>query len=192
MEGESDDNFFIKKAKITEQSDPFASKAWILTAKSLTPNNFAVQFEVYKQEKAVGNAAEAAKCFRWVDLKKKLFIVKFVFFNNIPNDVCFCISHIVLTFHNQTPEISGDQSTKISLEIIQLMAALRAPESNNKPEDKFYIEMFQNISYDVQNNILKSLKRDSESSMDYCQFVLLLLKRFPHMTQVHLVRNIIF
>lgn len=47
--------------------------------------------------------------------------------------------------------------------------------------------MFAHITYDVQNNILKSLKRDSDSSMDYCQFVLLLLKRFPHMTHVHLV-----
>lgn len=155
METENDDNFFIKKAKITEQSDSFASKAWILTAKSLSPNNFAVQFEVYKQEKAIQNAAEAAKCF----------------------------SHIVLTFQKQPPELWQ--------EIIQLMAALRAPETNNKPEDKFYIKMFGHISYDVQNNILKSLKRDSDSSMDYCQFVLLLLKRFPHMTYVHLVCNII-
>lgn len=149
METDNDNNFFIKKAKNTEQTDPFASKAWILTAKSLSPNNFAVQFEVYKQEKAAKNALEAAKCF----------------------------SHIILTFQTQPPELWQ--------EIIQLMAALRAPETNNN--DKFYVEMFQHISYDVQNNILKSLKRDADNGMDYCQFVLLLLKRFPHMAHVHLV-----
>lgn len=148
---EDDDNYFIKKAKLAEPSDPFTAKAWILTAKSLSPNNFAVQFEVYKQEKAANNASEAAKCF----------------------------SHIILTFQKQPPELWQ--------EISQLMAALRAPETSNKSEDRFYIEMFQHISYDVQNHILMSLKRDSDNSMDYCQFVLLLLKRFPQMTYVHLV-----
>lgn len=104
---ENDDNFFIKKAKITEKSDPFASKAWILTAKSLSPNNFAVQFEIYKQAKAAQNAPEAAKCF----------------------------SHIVLTFQKEPPELWQ--------EILSLMAALRAPETNNKPEDR-YINKFIN------------------------------------------------
>lgn len=146
------ENYFIKKAKLAEESDPFTSKAWILTAKSLSPNNFAVQFEVYKQEKAANNTFEAAKC----------------------------LSHIILTFKKQP--------TELWQEISQLMTALRAPETNNnKAEDKFYVEMFQHISYEVQNHILLSLKRDSDNSMEYCQFVLLLLKRFPQMTHVHLV-----
>lgn len=45
---ENDENYFIKKAKLAEKTDPFTAKAWILTAKSLSPNNFDVQFEVYE------------------------------------------------------------------------------------------------------------------------------------------------
>ncbi|XP_031637409.1 integrator complex subunit 10 [Contarinia nasturtii] len=150
---ENDENYFIKKAKLAEETDPFTAKAWILTAKSLSPNNFDVQFEVYKQEKAAKNYAEAAKCF----------------------------SYIMLTFQNQPPEL-------LRREIIQLTTALRAPETekNPKKEEDFYVEMFQHISLEVQNRILLSLKRDSDNSLDYCQFVLLLMKKFPQMLNVNL------
>lgn len=148
---ETDENYFIKKAKLAEETDPFTAKAWILTAKSLSPNNFDVQFEVYKQEKAAKNYTEAAKCF----------------------------SFIMLTFQNEPPELRH--------EISELTTALRAPESNGKKEENFYVEMFQHISYDVQNQILLSLKRDSDNSLEYCQFVLLLMKKFSQMSHVHLV-----
>lgn len=148
---ETDENYFIKKAKLAEETDPYTAKAWILTAKSLSPNNFDVQFEVFKQEKAAKNYTEAAKCF----------------------------SYIMLTFQSQPPELRH--------EISQLTNALRAPETSVKKEEDFYVEMFQHISYDVQNRILHSLKRDSDNSLDYCQFVLLLMKKFPQMAHVHLV-----
>lgn len=149
---ETDENYFIKKAKLAEECDPYTAKAWILTAKSLSPNNFAVQFEVYKQEKAAKNYAEAAKCF----------------------------SYIMVTFQSQPPELRH--------EISELTTALRAPEvTTTKKEENFYVEMFQHIAYDVQNRILLSLKRDSDNSLDYCQFVLLLMKKFPQMVHVHLV-----
>lgn len=149
---ENVENYFIQKAKASEDNDPYASKAWILTAKSLSPNNFAVQFEVYKQEKAAKNYSEAAKCF----------------------------TYVVLTFQSQPPELRR--------EISQLTSALRAPDGNVKADDEFYVEMFQYISYDVQNRILMTLKRDSDNCLDYCQFVLLLMKKFPQMSHVHLVR----
>lgn len=151
---DTEENYFIKRAKLAdEQSDPYAAKAWILTAKSLSPNNFDVQFEVYKQEKADKNSVEAAKCF----------------------------SYIMLTFQKQPPELRH--------EISQLTNALRAPEStiSAKKDEDFYVEMFHHISYDVQNRILLSLKRDSDNSLDYCQFVLLLMKKFPQMAHVQLV-----
>lgn len=149
---DSEENYFIKRAKLAEKDDPYTAKAWILTAKSLSPNNFDVQFEVYKQEKADKHYAEAAKCF----------------------------SYIMLTFQKQPPELRH--------EISQLTNALRAPEStSNKKEEDFYVEMFHHISFDVQNRILLSLKRDSDNSLDYCQFVLLLMKKFPQMAHVQLV-----
>lgn len=146
---DTDENYFIKKAKFYESSDPFTAKAWILAAKSLSPNNFAVQFEVYKQEKAAKNYIEAAKC----------------------------LSYIILTFQSQPPELWR--------EISALTAALRAPDGNVSSEEAFYIELFQHISYDVQNRILTLLNTDN--SLDYCQFVLLLMKKFPQTTHVHLV-----
>lgn len=151
VKAESEENYFIKRAKLVEETDPYAAKAWILTAKSLSPNNFDVQFEVYKQEKADKNYAEAAKCF----------------------------SYIMVTFQNQPPELRH--------EISQLTNALRAPDSAAKKEEDFYVEMFHHISFDVQNRILLSLKRDSDNSLDYCQFVLLLMKKFPQMAQIQLV-----
>lgn len=87
----------------------------------------------------------------------------------------------MLTFQSQPPELRR--------EISYLTTALRAPETTGKKEEDFYVEMFQHISYEVQNRILLTLKRDSDNSdsLDYCQFVLLLMKKFPQMAHVHLV-----
>lgn len=148
---DSGENFFIKKAKAYEKIDPYTAKAWILTAKGLSPNNFAIQLAVYKQEKADNNYLEAAKCF----------------------------SHIVLTFQNQPPELRH--------EINQLAMALRSPDEKIRPEYEFYVEMFQYISYDIQNHILTTMKRDSDNCLDYCQLVLLLMKKFSQMSAVQLV-----
>lgn len=72
-----DEAYFIKKAKLVQENDPFAAKSYILAAKTLFPNNFDIQFEVYKQEKQAENHEEAANCF----------------------------SHIVLTFKSPPPEL---------------------------------------------------------------------------------------
>ncbi|XP_037049863.1 integrator complex subunit 10 isoform X2 [Bradysia coprophila] len=71
------ENYLISKAKLSQSTDPFAAKAWILTAKTLYPNNFGVQFEAYLIEKSANNYEEAAKC----------------------------LSYIVMTFQNQPPEL---------------------------------------------------------------------------------------
>lgn len=144
-----DEDFFIKKAKLAQENDPFTAKAWILSAKTLFPNNFSIQFEAYLQEKAAKNCLEAAKCF----------------------------SYIVLTFQNQPPELWQ--------EIAQLTTALRAPEDKVTKDEDFYVEMFQHISYEVQNKILSNL--NTENNLDHCKFVLLLMKKFPQATQTHLV-----
>lgn len=38
-----EENYLILKAKLAQSTDPFAAKAWILTAKTLYANNFGVQ-----------------------------------------------------------------------------------------------------------------------------------------------------
>ncbi|PSN56704.1 hypothetical protein C0J52_00031 [Blattella germanica] len=59
----SDEEYLVLRAKDALKSDPYAAKAWMITAKALFPNNFAVQFEAYQIEKAAKNVKEAAKCF---------------------------------------------------------------------------------------------------------------------------------
>ncbi|XP_030755668.1 integrator complex subunit 10 isoform X2 [Sitophilus oryzae] len=60
---QSDEEFVIQKAKDAFKTDPYMAKALMLTAKSLYPNNFGVQFEAYLIEKNAGNVKEAARCF---------------------------------------------------------------------------------------------------------------------------------
>ncbi|CAH1993576.1 unnamed protein product [Acanthoscelides obtectus] len=59
----SDEEYVIEKAKSILNGNPIEAKAWMLTAKTLYPNNFSVQFEAYMIEKKAGHVKEAAKCF---------------------------------------------------------------------------------------------------------------------------------
>ncbi|XP_026271877.1 integrator complex subunit 10 isoform X2 [Frankliniella occidentalis] len=59
----SDEDYLVLRAKQAFTIDPHAAKAWMLTAKTLYPNNFAVQFEAYNIVKSAKNVKEAAKCF---------------------------------------------------------------------------------------------------------------------------------
>ncbi|XP_031333411.1 integrator complex subunit 10 [Photinus pyralis] len=59
----SDEEYVVQRAKRALKIDPVAAKAWMITAKTLYPNNFAVQFEAYKIEKEAGHLKEAAKYF---------------------------------------------------------------------------------------------------------------------------------
>lgn len=60
----SDEDFVIMRAKHAQENDNlYSAKAWMLTAKTLFPTNFKVQFEAYLMEKQSGNVVEAAECF---------------------------------------------------------------------------------------------------------------------------------
>lgn len=43
--------YLIEKAKGACQRDPYEGKAWIITAKTLFPQDFFIQFEAFLQEK---------------------------------------------------------------------------------------------------------------------------------------------
>jgi integrator complex subunit 10 len=43
MSAVSDEEYLVLRAKDALKSDPYAAKAWMITAKTLFPNNFAVQ-----------------------------------------------------------------------------------------------------------------------------------------------------
>ncbi|XP_022904242.2 integrator complex subunit 10 [Onthophagus taurus] len=59
----SDEEYVIQRAKTAFKTDPITAKAWMITAKTLYPNNFGVQFEAYQIEKGGGNVKEAARNF---------------------------------------------------------------------------------------------------------------------------------
>ncbi|XP_075161404.1 integrator complex subunit 10 [Haematobia irritans] len=68
---DGDESYIIQQAKILRTTDPCSAKSWIITAKSLFPTNFNVQFEVYRLEKEANNFEEAAKCFSYIILSLK-------------------------------------------------------------------------------------------------------------------------
>lgn len=59
----SDEDYIIEKAKDAQKTNIHSAKAWMLTAKTLFPTNFKIQFEAYLMEKQSGNVQEAAECF---------------------------------------------------------------------------------------------------------------------------------
>lgn len=46
-----EENYVILKAKKAKETDPYAAKAWILTAKSLYANNFGVQVNLFCRDR---------------------------------------------------------------------------------------------------------------------------------------------
>lgn len=59
----SDEDYIIERAKDAQKYNIHSAKAWMLTAKTLFPTNFKIQFEAYLMEKQSGNVQEAAECF---------------------------------------------------------------------------------------------------------------------------------
>lgn len=59
----NDEDYIIQKAKDAQKYNIHSAKAWMLTAKTLFPANFKIQFEAYLMEKQSGNVQEAAECF---------------------------------------------------------------------------------------------------------------------------------
>jgi len=52
-------NLLVSKAREYLITDPPAAKAWLITAKTLFPKEFSIQFEAYAIEKAAGNVKQA-------------------------------------------------------------------------------------------------------------------------------------
>lgn len=59
----SDEDYIISRAKDAQKDNIHSAKAWMLTAKTLFPTNFKIQFEAYLMEKQSGNVQESAECF---------------------------------------------------------------------------------------------------------------------------------
>lgn len=67
----SDEDYIIAKAKDAHKVNIHSAKAWMLTAKTLFPTNFKIQFEAFLMEKQSGNVLEAAECFSSLMLSRQ-------------------------------------------------------------------------------------------------------------------------
>lgn len=57
------EQYLVHQAKLAlKLGDPYASKSWMITARTMFAENFSVQFEVYDIEKTAGNVEECARC----------------------------------------------------------------------------------------------------------------------------------
>lgn len=64
MDQFSGEKYLIQRAK--NATDPNVAKALILTAKTIFPKDFRIQFEAYQFEKTSGEIDEAAKSFSYL------------------------------------------------------------------------------------------------------------------------------
>ncbi|XP_075219382.1 integrator complex subunit 10 isoform X2 [Lycorma delicatula] len=137
----TDEQYLIWCAR--NKSKEYASKSWLLTAKTLFPHEVAFHFEAYEIEKSGKDVKEAAKCFSGL-------------FNEFPNDLCVCN------------------------EIAAVTTALRSSDLTS--EQEFLKEMFYSMSTDIQHRLLLLTANRSESAMEHCRLMLLLLTNFPNTT----------
>ncbi|XP_064651170.1 integrator complex subunit 10-like [Lineus longissimus] len=56
-----DEEWLVLRARQSLKTDPYAAKAWLITARTLYPLNFSIQFETYCVEKSERNLKESAK-----------------------------------------------------------------------------------------------------------------------------------
>ncbi|XP_037278382.2 integrator complex subunit 10 isoform X3 [Rhipicephalus microplus] len=59
-ENETDEEYLISMARSCQKSDPYFTKSWMLTAKTLFPDNFGIQYEAYCLASDSGNIKEAS------------------------------------------------------------------------------------------------------------------------------------
>ena len=148
----SDEEYLIRRSKQElAKGNIWDSKTWMLTARAIYPNNFAVQFEAYTSEKSAGNVKECAKCFQ-------------VLFDKFSSE------------------------DKLLSEIHKLMKVLRRKNPEQEcveGEDKFYLDMFESISGEVQKKMVICAADKVSEPLEQCHLMLVLLKKFPEEISSH-------
>ncbi|XP_072936556.1 integrator complex subunit 10 [Epargyreus clarus] len=103
---EDDEDYIISRAKEAQKYNIHSAKAWMLTAKTLFPTNFKIQFEAYLMEKQSGNVLEAAECFSSLMMPRQ----------NLPN-LLPEISAIANALKSNDPSFLSQMFDKISPDI---------------------------------------------------------------------------
>uniref|UniRef100_A0A8C9VYF7 Integrator complex subunit 10 n=1 Tax=Scleropages formosus TaxID=113540 RepID=A0A8C9VYF7_SCLFO len=61
MSAQGDCEFLVKKARELVSEDPWAAKAWLITARTLYPSDFNIQYEMYTIERNAERTASAGR-----------------------------------------------------------------------------------------------------------------------------------
>ncbi|RXG67746.1 Integrator complex subunit 10 [Armadillidium vulgare] len=64
LEHLKDEEYLIFRAKEEQVLNPFAAKSWLITAQIIYPQNFGIQFEIYKITKQEKNVRGSCKLFK--------------------------------------------------------------------------------------------------------------------------------
>lgn len=119
----SDEAYFILRAEEVIKSNIYESKAWLLTAKTLYPQNFNVLFQSYQIDKISANAKEAAESFSalfklfnsneelWPEIKSLIsaLLTEFptseqIFLRNIFSEISLDVQHNLLSLMSDRSE----------------------------------------------------------------------------------------
>jgi integrator complex subunit 10 len=166
MSGLTDQQYLIQRARELKIKDPYQSKAWMLTANSLFPDTFSIQFESYANEKEARHFKECAAYFQ--KLMRKF-----------PNEE---------NFWKEMTQLTDALKTEFKLVGAPGQAQVTTPNApkpggglggGNKEPDDFYLQLYDNLEEETQQKVLILASERSHDTMQKCQLLLILIKKFP-------------
>jgi len=176
MSGLTDQQYLIQRARDLKIKDPYQAKAWMLTANSLFPQTFSIQFESYSNEKEAGHFKECAAYFQ--KLMRKF-----------PNEENFWKELTQLTDALKTEfKLVGSPPARSSSHGGQGQSSAAAPSptkkspGNSKEPDDFYLRLYDHLLEETQQKVLILASERSHDTMQKCQLLLILIKKFPSLS----------
>ncbi|KAJ6660585.1 hypothetical protein lerEdw1_017582 [Lerista edwardsae] len=158
MSAQGDCEFLVKRARELVQGDLWAAKAWLITARSLYPADFNIQYEMYTIERNAERTASAGR----------LLYDMFVNFPDQPV-VWREISVITSALRND----SQDKQTQF----------LRAPHFiHGHPSST---GLFETLPGRIQCEMLLKATEQCFNTLERAEMLLLLLRRFPETVVQH-------
>lgn len=166
MSGLTDQQYLVQRARELKVKDPFQSKAWMLTANSLFPDTFSIQFESYSNEKEAGHYKECATYYQ--KLMRKF-----------PHEENFWTEMNQLTYALKTEFKLVAAPPASPLKPAASPVKGQAANSGVKEPEEFYLELYDHLAEETQQRVLILASERSHDTMQKCQLLLILIKKFP-------------
>ncbi|NXJ06122.1 INT10 protein, partial [Odontophorus gujanensis] len=172
MSAQGDCEFLVKRARELVPGDLWAAKAWLITARSLYPADFNIQYEMYTIERNAERTASAGRLLydmyvRWGALCCL----------HIPTWLCILCLNLCYRFVN-----FPDQPA-VWREISVITSALRN-DSQDK-QTQFLRGLFETLPGRVQCEMLLKATEQCFNTLERAEMLLLLLRRFPETVVQH-------